>query len=50
MDLVLPSLACLVLVVDQFEEVFTLTSDEHEREVFWSPFEWRRPIRRAGCG
>jgi DNA-binding SARP family transcriptional activator/WD40 repeat protein/class 3 adenylate cyclase/tRNA A-37 threonylcarbamoyl transferase component Bud32 len=34
MDLVLPTPAELVLVVDQFEEVFTLTSDEHEREAF----------------
>ncbi len=32
--LVLPEPATLVLVVDQFEEVFTLTADEHERELF----------------
>ncbi len=32
-DHVLPAPAELVLVVDQFEEVFTLTSDEHEREL-----------------
>ena len=34
MDLVLPAPAELVLVVDQFEEVFTLTTDERERELF----------------
>ena len=34
MDLVLPPPAELILVVDQFEEVFTLTTDEHERELF----------------
>jgi hypothetical protein len=33
-DLVAPSAADVVLVVDQFEEVLTLTSDERERELF----------------
>jgi WD40 repeat protein/DNA-binding SARP family transcriptional activator len=33
-DLVTPGEAEVVLVVDQFEEVFTLTSDERERELF----------------
>ena len=33
-DLVAPGRAEVVLVVDQFEEVFTLTSDEGERELF----------------
>ena len=33
-DLVAPGEAEVVLVVDQFEEVFTLTSDEGERELF----------------
>jgi DNA-binding SARP family transcriptional activator/WD40 repeat protein len=33
-DLVLPSAETLVLVVDQFEEAFTLTADERERELF----------------
>jgi DNA-binding SARP family transcriptional activator/class 3 adenylate cyclase len=33
-DLVAPGEAEVVLVVDQFEEVFTLTSDESERELF----------------
>ena len=34
LDLVLPEPATLVLVIDQFEEVFTLTGDEHQRELF----------------
>ena len=33
-DLVAPGQAEVVLVVDQFEEVFTLTTDERERELF----------------
>jgi WD40 repeat protein/DNA-binding SARP family transcriptional activator/class 3 adenylate cyclase len=33
-DLVAPGEAEVVLVVDQFEEVFTLTSDDRERELF----------------
>jgi len=33
-DLVAPGEAEVVLVVDQFEEVFTLTTDERERELF----------------
>jgi WD40 repeat protein/DNA-binding SARP family transcriptional activator len=33
-DRALPSQAQLLLVVDQFEEVFTLTTDEQERELF----------------
>ena len=33
-DLVAPGQAEVVLVVDQFEEVFTLTTDEREREQF----------------
>jgi WD40 repeat protein/DNA-binding SARP family transcriptional activator len=33
-DLVAPGETEVVLVVDQFEEVFTLTSDERERELF----------------
>ena len=33
-DLVAPPEAEVVLVVDQFEEVFTLTADEWERELF----------------
>jgi WD40 repeat protein/DNA-binding SARP family transcriptional activator/class 3 adenylate cyclase len=33
-DLVAPGTAEVVLVVDQFEEVFTLSTDERERELF----------------
>jgi WD40 repeat protein/DNA-binding SARP family transcriptional activator len=33
-DLIAPGDAEVVLVVDQFEEVFTLTADERERELF----------------
>jgi WD40 repeat protein/DNA-binding SARP family transcriptional activator/class 3 adenylate cyclase len=33
-DLIAPGLADVVLVVDQFEEVFTLTAEERERELF----------------
>lgn len=33
-DLVVPAGAEVVLVIDQFEEVFTLTVDEHERQLF----------------
>ncbi|HZA26975.1 MAG TPA: BTAD domain-containing putative transcriptional regulator [Actinomycetota bacterium] len=33
-DLVAPDQAEIVLVVDQFEEAFTLTTDERERELF----------------
>jgi WD40 repeat protein/DNA-binding SARP family transcriptional activator/class 3 adenylate cyclase len=33
-DLIAPGESEVVLVVDQFEEVFTLTQDEREREVF----------------
>jgi WD40 repeat protein/DNA-binding SARP family transcriptional activator/class 3 adenylate cyclase len=33
-DLVVPGQAEVVLVVDQFEEAFTLTADERERELF----------------
>ena len=33
-DLVAPGQADVVLVVDQFEEVFTLTAEERERELF----------------
>ncbi|MGH2539600.1 MAG: hypothetical protein ACRDGK_03680, partial [Actinomycetota bacterium] len=33
-DLVAPGQAEVVLVVDQFEEVFTLTTDERDRELF----------------
>jgi len=33
-DLVAPEGAEVLLVVDQFEEAFTLTTDEHERELF----------------
>jgi WD40 repeat protein/DNA-binding SARP family transcriptional activator len=33
-DLIVPGEAEVVLLVDQFEEVFTLTTDERERELF----------------
>jgi WD40 repeat protein/DNA-binding SARP family transcriptional activator len=33
-DLLVPAAAEVVLVVDQFEEAFTLTADERERELF----------------
>jgi WD40 repeat protein/DNA-binding SARP family transcriptional activator/class 3 adenylate cyclase len=33
-DLIAPGEAEIVLIVDQFEEVFTLTTDERERELF----------------
>jgi WD40 repeat protein/DNA-binding SARP family transcriptional activator/class 3 adenylate cyclase len=33
-DLIAPAEAEIVLIVDQFEEVFTLTTDERERELF----------------
>ncbi len=34
MDLVAPGEAEVVIIVDQFEEAFTLTTDERERELF----------------
>ena len=33
-DMVVPGDTEVVLVVDQFEELFTLTSNEHDRELF----------------
>ena len=47
-DLVAPGEAEVVLVVDQFEEVFTLTTDERERDCSWSRFASPPPTPRAG--
>ena len=48
-DLIVPADAEVVLVVDQFEELFTLTANEHETESSsWSPFASRASILRAG--
>ena len=50
MDLVFPPPAELVLVVDQFEEVFALTTDEHERELFLESLRVATADPEAGFG
>ena len=47
-DLVAPGEAEVVIVVDQFEEAFTLTTDQRERNASWSRFAWPPRTRRVG--
>ena len=49
-DRVIPREAELVMVVDQFEEVFTLTEDEAERSLLLESLRVAAADPPAGCG
>jgi hypothetical protein len=47
-DAILPDGTELLVIVDQFEETFTLTENEDDRALFLESLEWRPRTRRAG--